>query len=161
MQGTAALKLGDIPTAEERFHEALILGREVCFAEGELSALTALAELRLRQCDPKAARELLEDIWGLARRGPYPIVHSDALNLLAQIERESGNGQAAVSAASLAYRIAWCDGPPFAYFWGLEVAREQLAALDAPQPPDVVRYEGSIHDPMPKTPIKLPIHLGK
>jgi hypothetical protein len=161
LQGTAALKLGDISTAEERLHEAVILGREVSFAEGELSALTALAELRLRQRDVKASRELLEDVWGVARRGPYPIVLSDALNLLAQIERESGNGHAAASAASLAYRLAWCDGPPFAYFWGLEEARKQLTALGAPEPPDVMDYEESMHDRMPKKLINLPLDLGK
>ena len=49
--------------------------------------------------------------------------HADALNLLAEIEREEGETERAVEAATRAYEKAWCDGPPFAYHWGLERAK--------------------------------------
>jgi len=33
-----------------------------------------------------------------------------------------------------AYRLAWCDGPPFAYHWGLQQTKAHLAALNVPEP---------------------------
>ena len=88
--------------------------RAVNLAAEELPALVALAELRRRQGDLKAARELLDDVWEPAERGPYPLIHADACNVLAQIERDAGDRAAAVEAATKAYRLAWCDGEPFA-----------------------------------------------
>jgi hypothetical protein len=103
----------------------------VNYVEGELPALVALAELRRRQAlsvgarqgNPAAARDLLDDVWEPAERGPYPLFHADALVVLAQVERDAGNREAAIAVATRAYRLAWCDGPPFAYHWGLEAAR--------------------------------------
>src|ERR1035438_5373730 len=43
----------------------------------------------------------------------------------------------------------WCDGPPFAYHWGLEKAKAHLAALGAPElalPP----FEETKYEPMPE-----------
>jgi len=148
LQGEAALALGDQPLADERLHHALTRARAVNFTEEELPALIALAELRRRQGDPKAARTLLDDVWEPAERGPYPLFYADALNVLAQIERDAGNTTAAIEAATEAYKKAWCDGPPFAYRWGLEKARAHLAALNAPEP-QLPPYDESKYAPMP------------
>jgi tetratricopeptide (TPR) repeat protein len=148
LQGAAALGLNDLATADERLHHALTRARAVNFAEEELPALTGLPELRRRQGDPKAARELLDDVWETAERGPYPLLHADALNVLAQIERDAGNRQPAIAAATKAYRLAWCDGPPYAYHWGLEAARKHLAALGAPEPTDLAPFDESKFEPM-------------
>jgi len=134
VQGAAALGLGDLAMADERLHHALARARAVNLVQEELPALVGLAELRRRQGDPKAARELLDDVWDSAERGPYPLFHADAFNVLAQIERDAGNADAAIIAATRAYGLAWCDGPPFAYHWGLVAARAHLAALGAPVP---------------------------
>jgi hypothetical protein len=96
-----------------------------------------LAELRRRQGDLEAARELLEDAREPAERGPYPLFHADALNALARVERDAGRRDAAIAAATAAYRQAWCDGPPFAYHRALEMARMHLADLGAPEPGDM------------------------
>ena len=128
--------------------------------EDELPALAALAELRRKRGDLKAARELLDDVWELAERGPYPLDHADALNVLAQIERDGGNRDAAVEAATKAYRLAWCDGPPFAYHWGLEAARAHLKALGAPEPTDLPPYDESKYEPMPEIEINPPDKFG-
>ena len=40
------------------------------------------------------------------------------------IERDAGDDDDAVLAAADAYNLAWCDGPPFVYHWGLERARQ-------------------------------------
>lgn len=145
VQGEAALGLSDFAAAEERLHHALTRARKVNLAEEELPALVALAELRRRQGEAKAARELLDDVWEAAERGPYPLIHADACNVLAQVERDAGNEAAAVEAATEAYRLAWCDGPPFAYHWGLEKARGHLRELGASEPGmpafDVSKFE--------------------
>jgi ATP/maltotriose-dependent transcriptional regulator MalT len=106
LQGSAALELNDLDIAEERLHYALARARIVNHTERELQSLVALAELRRRQGDLKSARESLDDVWDAAERGPYPLFHADAFNVLAQIERDAGNHTAAVEAATKAYRLA-------------------------------------------------------
>jgi tetratricopeptide (TPR) repeat protein len=152
VQGEAALGLNDLATADERLHHALTRARMVNMGDEELPALVALAELRRRQGDAKAARELLGDVWEAAERGPYPLIHADACNVLAEVERGEGNREAAVEAASKAYRLAWCDGPPFAYHWGLEKARGLLRELGAGEP-EMPAFDESRFEPMPEVEI--------
>ncbi len=156
LQGDAALGLNDLESADERLHHALTRARAVNLVEEELPALIALSELRRRQGDLQAARELLDDVWEAAERGPYPLLHADALNVLAQIERDAGNLDKAIGAAMKAYRKAWCDGPPFAYHWGLEAARKHLVALGAAEPADLPPYDESKYEPMPDVEIDPP-----
>jgi hypothetical protein len=155
LHGAAALGLENLMMADERLHHTLTRARAVNLVQEELPALGALAELRRRQGDLKAARALLDDVWELAERGPYPLFHADAYNVLAQIERDAGNAQAAIDAATAAYRLAWCDGPPFAYHRGLEAARAHLAALGAPEPP-MPPFDESKYEPMPEVEIDPP-----
>jgi hypothetical protein len=152
MQGVAALRLNDFPRTDERLHYALTHARTVNFVREELQALISMAELRRRQKDLKTARELLGDVWEPAERGPYPLFHADAFNILAQIERDAGNYAAAVDAATKAYRLAWCDGEPFAYHWGLVVARKHLKELGAPEP-EMPPFDESKYKPMPEVEI--------
>ena len=121
-------------------------------AEEELPALVALAELRRRQGELGMARELLEDVWEAAERGPYPLIHADACCVLAEIERDEGNVEKAVEAAEKAYRLAWCDGPPFAYHWGLERARALLKELGAGEPV-LLPFDESRFEAMPEVEI--------
>jgi tetratricopeptide (TPR) repeat protein len=151
-QGEAALSLNDFAAADERLHHALTRARVVNLVEEELPALVALAELRRRQGDLKAARELLEDMWEAAERGPYPLIHADACNVLAQVERDAGNDAKAVEAARRAYELAWCDGPPFAYHWGLEKARGLLRELGAGEP-EMPAFDESKFEAMPEVEI--------
>jgi len=155
LQGEAALASGDLPLADERLHHALTRVRTVDRVEEEIQSLTALAELHRRQSNPNAAREHLDQVWEPAERGPYPLLHADALNVLAQIERDANNIPAAIKAATAAYTKAWCDGPPFAYHWGLEKARAHLAALNAPEPA-LPPYDESKYEPMPEIEIDPP-----
>ena len=148
LQGEAVLALGDLSLADERLRHALTRARTVDLIQEELPALTALAELHRRQNNPAAALELLDQVWEPAERGPSPLFHADALNVLAQIERDAGNIAAAIRAATEAYTKAWCDGPPFAYHWGLEKARAHLAALGAPEPA-IPPFDESKYEPMP------------
>ena len=152
VQGAAALGLNDLDTADERLHHALTRARIVNLVEEELPALVALAELRRRQEELKAARELLEDVWEAAERGPYPLIHADACCVLAEVKRDEGNRDKAVEAAERAYELAWCDGPPFAYHWGLERARELLRELGAGEPV-LPAFDESKFEPMPEVEI--------
>jgi hypothetical protein len=156
LQGAAALRLGDLSTAHDRLHHAVIRARTVNYAEEELPALVALAELRRRLGDLGGAGELLDDAREGLERGPYRLVHADAYNVLAWIERDANDHAAAVAAATNAYRLAWCDGPPFAYHWGLEQARAHLAALGAPEPDDLPPFDEAAHEPMVEVEIDPP-----
>ncbi len=151
-QGEATLELDKLSQADKWLHHALIRSRLVNLAEEELPALVALAELRRRQKDMMAAREFLEDVWEAAERGPYPLFHADALNVLAEVERDEGNREKAVEAALKAYRLAWCDGPPFAYHWGLEKARGLLREFGADEPL-MPQFDASKFEPMPEVEI--------
>lgn len=159
LQGTAALYLRDYRRAGERLHHTLLRARSVSLVEQELPTLVALAELHRRQAQTTEARVMLDDVWESAEHGPYPLFHADALNVLAQIERDAGNTDAAVEAATKAYRLAWCDGPPFAYHWGLEQAKGHLAALGAPEP-ELPPFDESQHEPMPEVEINPPDEFG-
>jgi len=162
LQGTAALSLAgpaDLEIADERLHHALTRARACNFVEGELPALVAMAELHYRRGEVETARGLLEDVWAPAERGPYPMVHADGLNLLARIECDAGNRQAAVEAATRAFELAWCDGPPFAYHWGLEAARKHLAELGAPEP-ELAAFDESKFEPMPEVEINPADEFG-
>ena len=149
LQGAAALGLSEDAKADERLHHALTRARAVNLVEEELPTLVALAELRRRQSNLQASRELLDDVWEYAERGPYPLFHADAFNVLAQIERDEGNKDKAVEAATKAYRLAWCDGPPYAYHWGLEKAKAHLKELGAPEP-SMPPFDESKYEPMPE-----------
>jgi tetratricopeptide (TPR) repeat protein len=151
-QGAAALGLHDFAAADERLHHALTRARRVNLVEEELPALVALSELRGKQKKPDEAREFLEDVWEAAVRGPYPLFHADAFNVQAQIERDARNHQKAIEAASKAYRLAWCDGPPFAYHRGLITAQKHLQELGALEP-EMPPFDESKFEPMPEVEI--------
>ena len=113
-QGRAALGLGDLAVADERLHHALTRTRAVNVVESELPALIAIAELAQRRDDLEGAKARLDEVWDAAERGPYPLYQADAFNLAAEIACAEGDKEAAIEAATKAYRAAWCDGPPYA-----------------------------------------------
>jgi len=152
MQGQAALEMQDLPRADERLHDALVRARAVNAAEFELTALIALARLELQRGQPAEAKARLDEVWEAAERGPYPLLQADAYNVLAAIALAKGDAPAASAAATEAYEAAWCDGPPYAYHWGLEKAKAHLAALGAPEPA-MPPYEASKFEPLPEVEI--------
>ena len=48
--------------------------------------------------------------------------------------------------------MAWCDGPWFAYHWGLEAAKKHLQELGAPFP-DMPAFDESKYPPLPEVEI--------
>jgi hypothetical protein len=127
---------------------ALRLARESGVVEDELAVLVALAKAQ-RPVSGAAARCTLGELWEAAKGGPYRLLDADACNLLAALERDAGNHRAAADAALRAYRLAWCDGPPFAYAAALETARQHLGALGVPEP-KLPPYDDSQYEPLPE-----------
>jgi tetratricopeptide (TPR) repeat protein len=161
-QGEAALESSDFTIANKQLNEALTHSRLANRVEVELPALVALATLRQREGDWQAARDFLDDVWDLAERGPHILIQADAYNVLAQIERDEGNRERAIEAATKAYRLAWCDGPPFAYHWGLVAASKHLEDLGVPKP-EMPPFDESKFEPMPEVEIdpEDEFHVGK
>jgi tetratricopeptide (TPR) repeat protein len=154
LQGEAALALGNLTLADERLHHALSRARTINHMEHEVGSVTALASLHLRRGEIARGREHLDGVWDAAARGPYRLLHADARNALAEIEVHEGHRDAAIAAATAAYKLAWCDGPPFAYDYGLRTARAHLQALSAPEP-ELPPYDASKHEPIDEIPIEL------
>jgi tetratricopeptide (TPR) repeat protein len=152
VQGEAALGLRDLTRAGARLYHALTQARAVNVVEFELPALIAIARLELAQGHPREARARLDDVWDAAERGPYPLDQVDACNVLAEIAMAENSRPAAIDAATRAYRHAWCDGPPYAYHWGLVKAKAHLAALGAPEP-EMPPFDESRFEPMPEVEI--------
>jgi tetratricopeptide (TPR) repeat protein len=134
LQGRAALYQGNVARADERLHHALTRARASNVVEFELRALIAIAELELQRNRLAEARARLDDVWEAAERGRYPLRLADAYNVLAPIAIAEGDKPAAIYAAINAYKAAWCDGPPYAYHWGLQKAKAHLAVLGVPEP---------------------------
>lgn len=148
-----------LKSAEDNFNQALLMARAVTHVREELESLIGLAEVERRRLSFGAARALLDDVAELAANGPYILSHADACNVLSQVERDAGNREAAVEAATRAYQLAWCDGPPFAYHWGLAKARALLLELGAEEP-EMPPFDESKFELMPEVEIDPPDEYG-
>lgn len=129
LQGCTLIDLGRHDEAREILQEAAVGARAINHIELEVRSLIALAEANFRLGRLETAREVLEGVWESVERGPLRLLHADARNVEAAIEIRAGNKSAAATAAKQAFELAWCDGPPFAYHWGLLRARGHLVAL--------------------------------
>jgi tetratricopeptide (TPR) repeat protein len=152
LQGRVGIGQSNLPRADERLHHALTRARAVNLVEFELQALIAVAKLELARNRTAEAKSRLDDVWEAAERGPYRLYQADAYNVLADIALAEGDKPAAIDAATKAYRVAWCDGPPYAYHWGLVKAKAHLAALRTPEP-DMPPFDESKFEPMPEVDI--------
>ena len=132
------MKLGLLEEAVRESHLALVEARAKSWDRVELELRRVLADAYRCKGDFTAARDTLADFWDLAERGPYRLQLADTYNVLAEIERDSGNLAAAIAAAEEAYRRAWCDGPPHTYNLALTKAKRLLdaAAASYPTPPE-------------------------
>jgi ATP/maltotriose-dependent transcriptional regulator MalT len=128
LQGEAALALGDLDVADERLYEALKRARAVNFVEEELAASTALASLHCRRGDTSQAREHLARVWDAAEHGPYPLLHSDARNVLTEIEIAENNIPASLGATVPPSPTTTVSEPP-ALTFALSVPRSRPCRL--------------------------------
>ncbi|MEM1151576.1 MAG: hypothetical protein AAGI03_13625, partial [Pseudomonadota bacterium] len=152
LQGRAALAAGTPEAADRLLHQALSDARAKDLVELELPAQIALAQLHAQREEWTEALDRLDEVREPAEAGPYRMELADAANTRAAIARAKGQPDAAITAATEAYRHAWCDGPPYAYHWGLEAARAHLAALGAPEP-ELPPFDESRFEPLPEVEI--------
>lgn len=149
MRAEIAMLTGETALAVEKLNYCLERCQDIEFTEEILPALRVWAELERRRSNFDAARDYLQQTWTLAERGPFPLYHSDSWNTLARIELSEGNRDAAIDALHRAYRLAWCEGPPYAYQRGLEDARQMLQQLSAPLP-ELPELVDSDYEPIPQ-----------
>lgn len=147
LQGTAERILGEHDSSQSHLYSALVRSRSVSLIEEELPALIALAKLATIAKDYSRARSYLSEIWDTFERGTYPLQYADGLNVLAQIEYEVGDYTTAGETAIQAYRSSWCDGPPYAYHWGLETAKQFIGKLGV-SPPVMPPYNPNNYAPV-------------
>ncbi len=122
------------PATEEFLRHGIELARSGNVIYHCIDGQIELARLRLEQGDLESAADLIDATWDELEGCELTLREVDCLNVRAQIAMQRGENTAAVSDAQRAYRLAWCDGPPFAYADGLAEAREILESLDAEVP---------------------------
>jgi tetratricopeptide (TPR) repeat protein len=124
--------LGRLDAAVDTMLDVLREARAKGWVELELQALRPLADACRLRGDLATARALLDDLDEIAARGPYRLIQADAANIRALLTDTDVAARRA--AAEQAFRLAWCDGPPYAYHRGLERATRTLRELGAPLP---------------------------
>jgi tetratricopeptide (TPR) repeat protein len=134
ISAAAAEAQGEHDQAYDLLNEALVIAREARMPDTEAGLLVQLGYWNARAGRLDAARAHAADAQHVAERGQLRLRQADAVNLFSSIERARGNRHESAAAAAEAYRLAWCDGPPFAYEWGIRQARENLAAAGEPEP---------------------------
>jgi tetratricopeptide (TPR) repeat protein len=138
---------GERDRAHDLLNDALVISREAMLPDDEACLLVQLGHWNAHGGRLDTAREYASDALQIAEHGRLKLRQIDAINLLSSIERACGNQRAAASAAAEAYRLAWCDGPPFVYEWGIRQARENLAAAGESQPSDLPVFSASTQMP--------------
>jgi tetratricopeptide (TPR) repeat protein len=129
--------------AEACLHEALAGSRRINLMEVEPNVLLSLARWHLARGQLPQSLAHAREALALAEPCDYRLPLTNVQNFLARLSREAGDRETAGEHARAAYRLAWCDGPPFAYHWGLEEARAHLNALGLAEPTDLPPPEES------------------
>jgi hypothetical protein len=135
--GEAELFFSDVNSVIPLLIDTLREARAKSLVEPELQSLRCLAEAYRLRGDRGRAHSFLNDLAEPAARGPYRLIMADAANTRALLIDDPVARRAA---AEEAYRLAWCDGPPFIYHRALELARRTLQELGAP-PPKPVQHQ--------------------
>ena len=128
----ADLYLGHLHEATDTLINVLREARLKALAEAELHSLCRLADAYRLHGDDASARTFLDELDEIAARGPYRLVQADAANIRARLS-DADTAQR-LAHAEHAYRLAWCDGEPYAYRRALELAAQALRDLGAPPP---------------------------
>jgi hypothetical protein len=123
--------------------DALVLARETRLTDNEASLLIQLGFWNIHLGRLDIARAYAADALHIAEHAQLRLRQVDALNLLSSVQRGYGNQHEAASAAAEAYRLAWCDGPPYVYEWGIRQARENLATVGEQEPADLPAFNSS------------------
>lgn len=134
MIGEALMMLGDLDEAETWVGTGLSTANLVNMVEEMLPLSHVQAEIARQRGQIELAQHALQTTWELAKIGEYRAYHANSYVLLARLHEDKHENDEAIAAAQNAYRLSWCDGPPFAYQRGLEKSREILERLGGALP---------------------------
>ena len=143
VRAAVAEELEEYDLAHELLSDSLVCAREARMIDTEAGLLIEFGKWSIQRDRLNAAREYVSDALHIIEYAQLRLRQVDATNLLSRIEYACGNRQEAARAAVEAYRLAWCDGPPFTYEWGIRQARENLAAVGEPVPADLPQFNSS------------------
>lgn len=129
LQGTAHLCLGNIEQAHNLLHQALTQSRTASMVVEEIPCLINLVDIYREQGQTTKAHALLPEIEEMIQRGDYQLYQVDMALSAAQLALAEDDAQAAHAYARMAYEIAWADGAPYAYVWGLNQAADLFNTL--------------------------------
>ena len=103
--------------------------RELGLTEERLACHLGLARAAGLDGRLEEERRILGELAADAEKNELRLLEADALNAMALCCWRAGEADAAKSSALKAYDRSWCDGPPFAYSWGLRIAQRLLERL--------------------------------
>lgn len=95
---------GRLAEAEAAFQEALDLMAQIKSSEDEVFLLVRLADVAMRRGDPDRARMLVRRAADLADEYGAPIESAYTIAMLGEIERQTGNADAAAAMSEIALR---------------------------------------------------------
>jgi tetratricopeptide (TPR) repeat protein len=157
MIGEAHMLRGEREAAERWIAESLRRAALIHMVEEMLPAWRVLAQLAHAAGDHETARAYIARTVEVGEPGHYTLYLTDSYNAAARIACDEGDRAGARAAAVRAYRMAWCDGPPFAYQRGLDDAAHLLDRLGAPHPVMPV-YSPLAWPPLPDVALDPPEH---
>ncbi|MDZ7994367.1 MAG: hypothetical protein RM022_004935 [Nostoc sp. EfeVER01] len=107
------------------------IAAEVNHVERYLLNLNTQAEIYLFERKYNEAQNIIYEV---ISNDDYRLIQADACLILAKIKKGQGNIKEAISAATNAYKKAWCNGSIYVYKQALEQAKNILNEYDSPYP---------------------------
>lgn len=143
LRGEIAMWRGSPDAAAEHFQDAIALARQHGGADLAIY-LGCLARVRAAQRAYGPARALIAESFDQ----PYLTQLHDIHNNAAEVWLALDEPEQAARHALDAYRLAWADGPPFAWWWSLERAARTLTSLGL-EPPRLRPFDEDAVAPVP------------
>jgi tetratricopeptide (TPR) repeat protein len=130
--GAIYRRMGWLSEAEKCLTEALTRCRKIDMIDHEANILLDIAQLRFTQTDSRAKEEahaLAAEALEIANRCEYRLSQADIHNFMAQLMLDIRDIDSATRHVESARERAWCDGPPYSYWFALDIANRLLRKL--------------------------------
>jgi ATP/maltotriose-dependent transcriptional regulator MalT len=134
LAGHIAFATGDLDTAVHELEGALDAARETQYVAISIEALIAVSRVQTACNDLSRAAAMCEEAINMAHHSSFRIFEATAQLHLAETCLAMGDSAAASDAATVAARLAWCDGGTHTAAVLLERARALLTRLQQPMP---------------------------
>lgn len=147
IEGKVYLATENHSVALDVFIEAEKNSRKIGFRLCQADALRGIAFAKKRNGELISVKNELNELVGFANTRKLALFKADAHRLLAELAIQEDDENGASVHAELAYRSAWCDGPPFHYSEALLTAKNLMLSLET-QPP-VLPHTHNAQKPLP------------